>query len=86
MSISKLNIGEAIKVKDIAIDNVSTVTAGSSVIVAVRAARGAAEAEEGEEEAAEGAATEAPAAELLYGHSSQKKAVFGQIFYVQSSQ
>ncbi len=63
VSISKLNIGEAIKVKDIAIDNVSTVTAGSSVIVAVRAARGAAEAEEGEEEAAEGAATEAPAAE-----------------------
>lgn len=59
VNISKLNIGDAVKVKDLAIDNISTVAAGTSVIIAVRASRGtdAAATEEESEEAA------APAAE-----------------------
>ena len=46
INISNLNINEAIKVKDLAIENVTPVTPGYTVIFAVNAARGAAVAEE----------------------------------------
>lgn len=49
VNISGLNINEAIKVKDLAIENVTPVTPGYTVIVAVNTARGAVV----EEEAAE---------------------------------
>ena len=52
VNISSLNIGDAIKVKDLAIDNVTCVTPGYTVIVAVNTARGAVAAEEETEEAA----------------------------------
>ena len=49
INISSLNINEAIKVKDLAIENVTPVTPGYTVIVAVNTARGVV----AEEEAAE---------------------------------
>lgn len=49
INISGLNINEAIKVKDLAIENVTPVTPGYTVIAAVNTARGVV----AEEEAAE---------------------------------
>jgi large subunit ribosomal protein L25 len=46
VNISNVNINEAIKVKDLNIENVTPVTPGYTVIFAVNAARGAAVAEE----------------------------------------
>ena len=50
VNISNLNINEAIKVKDLNIENVTPVTPGYTVIFAVNAARGAVVAEEETEE------------------------------------
>ena len=49
VNISNVNINEAIKVKDLNIENVTPVTPGYTVIFAVNAARGAVVAEEAEE-------------------------------------
>ncbi len=46
VNISDVNINEAIKVKDLAIENVTPITPGYTVIFAVNTARGAAAAEE----------------------------------------
>ena len=51
VNISNLNINEAIKVKDLAIENVTPVTPGYTVIVAVNMARGAQVSAEEEAEA-----------------------------------
>jgi large subunit ribosomal protein L25 len=51
VNISNLNINEAIKVKDLAIENVTPVTPGYTVIVAVNMARGAQVSTEEEAEA-----------------------------------
>lgn len=48
VNISNLNINEAIKVKDLAIENVTPITPGYTVIAAVNAARGAVVTEEEE--------------------------------------
>ena len=53
MNISNVNINEAIKVKDLNIENVTPVTPDYTVIFAVNMARGAAAAGEEEEAAAE---------------------------------
>ena len=53
VDINKVNIGEAIKVKDLNIENVTPVTPGYTVIFAVNAARGASVGTEEEEAAAE---------------------------------
>ena len=50
MNISNVNINEAIKVKDLNIENVTPVTPGYTVIFAVNAARGASVGEEETEE------------------------------------
>ena len=49
INISSLNINEAIKVKDLAIENVTPITPGYTVIVAVNTARGVVAEEETEE-------------------------------------
>ena len=49
VNISSLNINEAIKVKDLAIENVTPITPGYTVIVAVNTARGVVAEEETEE-------------------------------------
>ena len=49
VNISDVNINEAIKVKDLNIENVTPITPGYTVIFAVNAARGAVVAEEAEE-------------------------------------
>ena len=53
VNISKVNINEAIKVKDLNIENVTPVTPGYTVIFAVNTARGASVSTEEEEAAAE---------------------------------
>ena len=49
VNISNVNINEAIKVKDLNIENVTPVTPGYTVIFAVNAARGAVVSDETEE-------------------------------------
>ena len=53
VDINKVNIGEAIKVKDLNIENVTPITPGYTVIFAVNTARGASVSTEEEEAAAE---------------------------------
>ncbi|TNE53804.1 MAG: 50S ribosomal protein L25 [Bacteroidetes bacterium] len=68
VDISKLRIGDSIRVRDLSVDGVEFMDADSAVVVAVRMARGASltsdeEDEDGEGESAEGEAKEEAAAE-----------------------
>ena len=62
IDIAPMTIGEKVYVKDLEVSNFDILTAGSSVIVAVKTARGVADDEE-EEAAADAPAADAPAAE-----------------------
>ncbi len=62
IDIAPMTIGEKVYVKDLEVSNFDILTAGSSVIVSVKTARGVADDEE-EEAAADAPAADAPAAE-----------------------
>lgn len=62
IDIAPMTIGEKVYVKDLEASNFDILTAGSSVIVAVKTARGVVDVDE-EEAAADAPATDAPAAE-----------------------
>ncbi|MDA8945834.1 50S ribosomal protein L25, partial [Flavobacteriales bacterium] len=62
IDIAPMTIGEKVYVKDLEAPNFDILTAGSSVIVAVKTARGVV-VEDEEEAAADAPATDAPAAE-----------------------